>query len=123
MYAAWVVFYEHGASYSNLDGEPQYAPPLGVVCIRQADPDVGNILIRPADFYGYHLDGTGWHGHDFAGLIDYIYQSGFLILKLGRTIQTDVFIQTVNESAHDPRLPRKSAFKQHEFRQPWMVLK
>ena len=120
MIAEWVIFYENNFSYSSLDGEPQDAPPLGVVCIRQSDPDVGNVLIIPSDYYAYHAD--GWQGHDIVGLIDYIYQSGFLIIKLGRTIQTPLFIKTVNDSARDYRLHRKSAFKEWEYRKPWMVL-
>lgn len=62
----WIIYYGDGSTFSNLDGEPEQAPPFGVQAIACND--------------------GLWLGGDFVGLIDYLCRIGKKVVRFGTHI-------------------------------------
>lgn len=108
----WKIRYSGQPPYSNLDGSAFDAPALGVQVISQADPVVGRVLVRLADFYWFDHTEDYWYGGDIFGLWDYLTQPGPKKVIFGRTVPTRLHDEIVLAAANDPELPIKTA--QHE---------
>ncbi len=94
----WCIWYTDGATFSSDDGDPQDAPGAGVVVIAQDggnhdDPYVksgqGFGVVEGRDWYLY--DRGHWFSSDMAGLVQYVAEPGYKIVKAGRWVPPDVF--------------------------------
>lgn len=108
MYAQWVIFYEDGSSFSDLDGPPELAPRMYVQCIAIADISCGHYTIAEMNFYAWHED--QWVPHDISGLLQYLAAPGKeKIVLQGYWIDRKVFSRLRSAAKKDPRLPPKTA--------------
>lgn len=111
----WRVYYDSGATFSDDDGPPEAAPPLGVQAITQvADPAIGRRVCSRFDFYWF--EAGEWHGSDQFGLWDYLQRVSPSIVKFGRVMSRLEFEAIVNRAVTDPDLAPKVAWDTHERR-------
>jgi hypothetical protein len=104
----WRVYYDDGATYSNLDGPVEAAPALGVQCIvkRDAAPaleSVGRVVMEGFDHYWW--SGSEWWGADAFGLWDYLQRPGWKRVLFGRTLSTSDFVAIRRRALSDPGFP------------------
>lgn len=80
----WEIYYEGGATFSDLDGRPEDAPGYGLLCIWQANGDA----CFNSDHYIYRTDYGQWIDVDYAGLIDHMVEAAAMIVayKSGRRV-------------------------------------
>jgi hypothetical protein len=81
----WRIYYSDGSTFSAGDGPPDQAPGWGVVVIPQ--------------------DADGWWGHDLAGLLDCLAQSGPNVVVHGRTVDSRDWPRFLKAADADPDLP------------------
>lgn len=96
----WRIYYGDGATYSNEDGEPQNAPAGGVMCIAWYDEDRRRRLAHNSDYYIYAGEGR-WYGCDAAGFWQYMAETGYKIVKLGRMIGDRAFREIMSKAMND----------------------
>jgi len=80
----WRLYYGDGSAFSNLDGLPEQAPCVNVMCVAYYDGDNRRRLAHSADYYFYE-DGR-WYSVDLFGLWDYLSRPGLKTVKFGRMI-------------------------------------
>lgn len=89
MIEQWKIYYADNSTFSSLNGTPYEAPSKGVIVITQKEDNVKGWRTVIGDYYVYQS--WGWEGVDYAGLFDYLTDSGCKTVKLGRTIPTNDF--------------------------------
>ena len=105
----WKVYYIDGATFSNIDGEPQDAPGGGVLAVAQEDDIVGAVVHQQNDFYCFDEQFGGWYGLDVFGLTQYLMRPGFKVVKLGEVMTTETYKTLIKSLREDPDLPHKSS--------------
>lgn len=97
----WRIYYDDDNTFSNEDGNPEDAPPWGVIDIIQFNPVKQKKYHQSgADFYIYRKN--YWVGVDIIGLTDYLAHEKTGIVKFGRTIPTDKFLAIRQKADNDP---------------------
>ena len=99
----WRLYYEDGTTFSSADGDPEDAPPWGVVsavCRDKDDPRHVNAM-HGTGFDYYVWDGEEWWGVDQIGLIDRLASRKAKVVCFGRTISTTTFQEIVGRSTTD----------------------
>jgi len=113
--ARWKIIYGDGTTYSDLDGDPFYAPPTGVQVIVQHSDSVGRNLLNNHDYYWF--ENGRWFGGDLAGLLLYmIDHKGPQKVILGKFVPDEAFHAAMKQAIEDPDFLPKSA-KNTEDRQ------
>lgn len=111
----WIVWYDDGSSFTNLDGQPWDAPRWGVLCIAAESKDHGRMIWHATDYYVWD---TEWISCDFTGLLDYLTRPGReKTVLIGRHVPPRIFYEVYEKANHDPRLPPRSSYDALE-RQP-----
>lgn len=103
----WRIHYDDGSTFSNEDGDPEYAPGRGVLVIAQAQHDVGREILARKDFY--YWERGRWWGADLYGVYDYLARNGWRKVIAGRNVEHGTFSETYERARLDPDLPAKSA--------------
>lgn len=105
----WIVWYDDGSSFSSLEGSPQDAPRIGVICICERSQEHGRIIWVGHDYYWWHDDGV-WVGGDASGLNDYLDQPGAYKVRLkGRSVPATRHHRIYKLACEDTRLPPKTS--------------
>jgi hypothetical protein len=107
----WRIYYGDGSTFSSEDGEPQNAPCRNVICIVEANDDLGRYIVHRRDYYWWS---EAWYGGDIFGLFDYLSDAGYKVVKFGRTLPNAAYRAIYHEAVHDPDFPRKSAWNSEE---------
>lgn len=110
----WMIFYDDGTTYSDVDGSPFDAPSRGVQIICHECPDVGRTLNGKEDYYWWN--GTRWFGGDQFGLFDYLISNGPKKVIFGRVIDNESFQKIIKQATTHPYLPNKSARSKEDMR-------
>ena len=104
----WVVWYDDGSTFCNVDGEPHQAPRWGVLCIAAYSRDHGRVVWHAKDYYVWQGE---WLSADFTGLIDYLTRPGKdKTVLIGRHVPPAHFWRIYQMAVDDPRMPPKSSF-------------
>lgn len=105
----WIVFYDDGSSFSNLDGEPDQAPRWGIICISGYDQNGGRSIQHRTDYYCWNYE--QWIAMDGTGLIDYLanFPGKEKVVLMGRHVPNYVFDRVYHMADTDPRLPPRSS--------------
>jgi hypothetical protein len=87
----WRIYYAHGESYDNSQGQPHEAPPYGVLGVRQDPPGDRQLISR--DFYLWREDWGCWIEVDRDGLVDHLLHAARHITAClaGRTVPPAVW--------------------------------
>ena len=107
----WRIYYGDGSTFSNEDGEPQFAPAMNVQVIVVKDTadtinNVGRRLWFGRDYYWW--DDGEWIGGDHFGLYDYLQRPGWRRVLFGRSVPARRFIETRRKALADPDFPAYS---------------
>ena len=104
----WIVWYDGGTSFSNLDGAPHEAPRWGVLAIAAYSGAHGRMIWHGTDFYCWVGE---WISCDSAGLLDYLGNrpGAEKIVMMGRHVPPDEFHRVYRLADTDPRLPPRSS--------------
>lgn len=84
----WLIFYDDGSTFSNLDGEPYDAPPVGVIVLLQVNAN-GRWVFYSQDTskilcWEWRAKNE-WVSCDLVGAIDYLYHHrGLKAVLFGR---------------------------------------
>ena len=102
----WRIYYADGSTFDDSQGAADDAPPFGVVCIVQADPDTGRSIMHGWDWY-YFNDTEGraplWWGADTLGIHDrLLHRLPMRGVLLGRTVSVDQFRHLMRAADADP---------------------
>lgn len=113
----WVVWYDGGASFSNIDGPPENAPRWGVLCVAAYSGFHGRMIWHGTDYYAWKAN--EWISFDTTGLFDYLanHPGREKIVLMGRHVRPDEFHRVYQMAADDPRLPPKTSMDALEQRQ------
>ncbi len=103
----WRIYYDSGATYSDIDGPIENAPCDGVIIIAQADLDVGKEILHRKDFY--YFERGRWFGCDRYGLEDYLRRPGWRKILAGRNTEHRTYSSLYERARTDPDLPYKTA--------------
>ena len=103
----WIIWYDDGGSFTNLQGSFYEAPRWGVICIVAYSRDHGRVIWHGTDYYVYDI---AWISCDFVGLIDYLTRPGKeKTVLIGRHVQPAIFDKVFKMASQDPRMPPKSS--------------
>lgn len=98
----WTIIYSDGTTFSSEQGSPEEAPPFGVICIPQPDPDNGRNIMHGWDWYYYNdVEGNGpmWWGCDLQGLLDrLLHRLPVKAVLQGRTVSNDVWVDLMKRA-------------------------
>ncbi len=103
----WRIYYDSGATYSDVDGPIECAPCDGVIVVAQVDLDVGKELLHRKDFY--YFERGRWFGCDRYGLEDYLRRPGWRKILAGRNTEHRNYSAIYERARTDPELPYKNA--------------
>lgn len=106
----WKIYYGDGHTFSDEDGSPKDASPLGVQVIVQSDDEVGRRILHGYDYYWYEGE---WFGGDVFGLWDFLARAVGPV-RFGRLIPLADFREIYATAQKDPDFKRKSALGQRE---------
>ena len=101
----WEIYYGDGSTFSSLDGGPEEAPCGNVQRIAYYDEDGRRRQCHDKDYYIF-TDGY-WYGSDMAGLMQYLDERGFKIVKLGRMIADSQYRRISSLADNDFPVERK----------------
>ena len=103
----WRIFYSDRTVFDSSMGEPEDAPPHGIIAVVQADRDCGRFVLNGWDWY--YFDGTEWWGADLLGLLDRLMHNlPTRGVKQGRMASTDVWQEMMDRAVTDPDFPKKT---------------
>ena len=105
------IYYDGGETY---DGDPFYAPALGVLAIIQKDTTHGRRLHVCKDYFVWM--GKGWLGVDFIGMIDYLTLPGAKRVLIGRMVDKEYFYKVAAEANNDPDFPERTGWHNDEVK-------
>ena len=96
----WRIYYDDGATFTDLDGSHFDAPATGVQIIAsKADTEKGFILSKGKTGY-YWKD--GWNPCDEFGVYDYLmFHKGPKAVLFGRTIRNEDYFNIVKRATRD----------------------
>lgn len=80
----WRIYYGDRSTFSNEDGAPQDAPAGNVQYIAYYDQDNRRKLCHQRDYYIFDLELKVWYGVDLVGLMQYLGEPGYKVVKFGR---------------------------------------
>ncbi len=104
----WRVYYDDGSTFDSTQGNPDNAPPWGVICINQISVEHGRNIAAYLDYYVYDPE-DGWIGIKWDGVIDRLANrlslDGFLV---GRTVSRHRFQEIMLKADKDPDFPPKT---------------
>jgi len=110
---SWIIWYDDGSSFTNLDGKIHEAPRWGVMCIAQYSKDHGRVIVHGYDYYFWEKD--EWLSGDLVGLIDYLTRDGIeKVVLIGRSVPPAEFWKIYELANQDPRLPPRSSYSPFE---------
>ena len=95
----WKIYYGDGTTFSSIDGEPQEAPCGNVMRVAYYDEDNRRRQCHGTDYYIY-TDGY-WYGADIVGLVQYLAEPGFKIVKLGRMVKDSIYRKIASFADND----------------------
>lgn len=102
----WKIFYSSG-TFSSEDGTPKDAPFWDIQDIIQWNPVAEKKYHQNGADYYIFQDGY-WMGVDLIGLVDYLgYYKDECIVKIGRTIPTDKWLEIFNQAKEDDFISAK----------------
>lgn len=110
----WKIWYGDKSSFSNLDGEPEESPGWDVQVIVQVCESTGRWNESLCDYYVWHVAVGQWLGMDIAGLLHYLGQPGWKVVRIGSRIPDDVFQEIMSMAERDESFPPRSAFRPGE---------
>lgn len=118
----WIA-YGDGWEFTSEDGGPEDVPGRGVQIIAQVHPEHGRQLVISRPDYGwggyYWWTEDGWYGGDMIGMLDYLMEPGFKVVKFGRSVPDLQFREVLRRANEDERLPPRSASTKQEAR--WLM--
>ncbi len=97
---AWKIYYSNGTTFSNLDGNPEDAPPTGVICILQNPIKHGWMLLRNKDYY-LRLDDWEWVGCEADGFWQYMFKPGWKCPKFGENVSDSIYEKIIKQATED----------------------
>lgn len=101
---AWKIYYGDGTTFSSEQGSPESAPCTRVICVAWYDEDKRRKLSHQADYYVYG-DGR-WFSADMSGLLQYLMEPGFKVVKFGREIGDLAYRTIMSNAMNDLPLDR-----------------
>lgn len=110
--ATWRIWYDDGTTFTDDDGSPFEAPPLGVVCITQRTDDehhsTGHELVHLFDYYWFDPEGhlSPWWGGEAFGLWDYLMRPGERKVVFGRTLDSPHYQGIIGKAMAFPEFGR-----------------
>ena len=102
----WRIYYDDGATFSNLDGEPDEAPPFGFICAVGYDETGKRYIMHGWDHYCWDKEAKQWWGMDQYGLIDRLARNLVYAYKQGRTVTKTRFQEIMQDANLDPDFPQ-----------------
>lgn len=123
----WRIYYGDGSTFSHEDGDWADAPHIGVVGLVTSDPRAGRELDHGArgEFFAWEPDGSKPWGYDRVGILRYLHRVGWPTstrladlslddwgaagVKVGCSVDNDLFAEILARMASDPDFPPKSA--------------
>lgn len=110
----WRLYYDDLSTFDSNDGEPEHAPPFGLIAVVGYDEAESRMMLHRWDYYYCKdLDGRPiWYGSDFMGVIDQFAHDinrDIHGLKMGRTIDNKTYQEIVSKASHDRDLSKKQA--------------
>jgi hypothetical protein len=106
----WIIYYDDGRTFSNLEGRPSDAPKYGVQVIAQLYEGAGRETLHAKDFYLYTRE--RWWGVSERGILDWVLNRLPELEGVveGRTISNEDFDAILTRAIYeDSGLPKKSA--------------
>lgn len=100
----WKIYYGDESTFSSLDGGPEMAPCGSVQRIAYYDEDGRRHQCHNTDYY--YFENARWYGVDIVGLIQYLAEPGFKIVKFGRTIPDHRYRKIASFADNDLPLER-----------------
>jgi hypothetical protein len=97
----WIIFYEDGSTFSNEDGLPSEAPPLGVMVLLQRSAQDRIVLYTQKDYYCWGWrDSNEWVNCEPAGFWDYMFHhtGEQKAVLFGRWTTDDNYMKVWNEA-------------------------
>lgn len=94
------IYYDDG---STFEGDPAIAPTRGVQVIVMRDRDHVWKTVAGSHYYVWANRGDGyeWFGVDQAGFYDYLFNPGWKMILLGRTISNDRFAEIFRNATEE----------------------
>lgn len=107
----WVIWYADGSSFTSIDGGPEDAPRLYVICIVVARQSCGRYVLAEQNFYCWHFDTHCWVPHDANGRDQYLSAPGIQKVVLsGYWVDRDLYTKIRSHALKgDDRLPPVTA--------------
>jgi len=96
----WKIYYADGSTFDSLQGSPQDAPSIGVICLKHFTLDNKWELLAYRDYYIYDRQ---WWGGDSAGFWQYMFKTGLKIVKFG-TSTTDFEFERILATAREDNI-------------------
>jgi hypothetical protein len=94
----WRIYYDNGSTFDSLQGEPEQAPSIGVICIKHFIENEWRIQAF-TDYYIREKD--EWWGADAPGFWQYMFRPGFKVVKFGTNIKDEPFQKIVTQARED----------------------
>lgn len=112
----WIIYYDDGSTYTNLDGTPWDAPGRKVVCIAQVNEETGWGARANMDYYVWDTRGNieEWWGVDINGLWDYLADPGQKKVVFGYMTSKRRYNEILAQMRDDERLPKKAGWYKNE---------
>ena len=102
----WRIYYIDAPqeSFAVWDGTPEHAPPHGVACIVQDNPDSGREVVMRHDYYYWVPSEQMWWGSDLVGVVDQFahHPHDRTALKVGRNTSDARWRELVERAIQDP---------------------
>lgn len=108
----WTIYYDGGEKFTDLDGDPEDAPCVGVQVIVQDHPNVGWHTQCGSDYYIW--EDFFWHGSNDAGFYAYMYKPGKKIVKFGTHIYPTEYENILKLASQDERFTSKAGYTKSE---------
>jgi hypothetical protein len=107
------IYYAESETY---DGEPQNAPAFGVLLILEKDAEHGRRIVSGGDYYGFIVAERRWRAFDQIGMIDYLAQSGWKKVVIGRMVSNQDWQAVYRKAEADMDFPARTAYGVYEKR-------
>jgi hypothetical protein len=103
---AWRIYYSDGSTFSSDQGEPQDAPPTGVICIRERNASAGSVTRSGKDFYIWNAEAGQWWQSDAVGFWQYMFEPGPKVVKFGVNTSDENYNWIMGTAANDPNFTK-----------------
>jgi len=95
----WKIYYADNSTFDSTQGNPEDAPPVGVICIKFLSKEHGWAIVAFNDYYCYRQE--EWWVAEAAGFWQYMFTPGAKIVKFGTTIATFDFQRIMAQARED----------------------